>query len=166
MTQFPTNTGTPWGKIQLDPFQRPDLYEGLLTRRVFAYLIDIFLIFWIVIAAKIGVAIFSVLSFFILTPLLVSFLAIIPLAYHTLTISGPRTATPGMRLMGLSVRDYATGQRPTVLQALITTILFYTTAAGTGGVILLWPLLHAQRRTVHDILANIIVLPLGKIRQR
>lgn len=165
MTQFPIHTGQPWGKTQLDPFQRPDLFEGLLARRVFAYLIDVFLIFWLVIAAKIGVAIFSVLSFFILTPLLVTLLALIPLAYHTLTISGPRTATPGMRLMGLSVRDYATGQRPTVLQALITTILFYTTAAGTGGIILLWPLFHVQRRAFHDILANIIVFPLRKIRR-
>lgn len=164
MTQFPINTGKPRGKTWIDPFQKTDLYDGLLSRRIFAYLIDIFLIFWIVIAAKIGVAIFSVLSFFILTPLLVTLLAFIPLAYHTFTISGSRGATPGMWLMGLTVRDYATGRRPTVLQALIATILFYTTTAGTGGIILFWPLFHAQRRTIHDILANIIVLPLQKIR--
>ena len=163
MTQFPTHTGESWGKTRLNPFQRPDLYERLLARRIFAYILDIFLIFWIVIAAKIGVAIFSVLSFFILTTLLVTLLALIPLAYHTLTISGPKTATPGMRLMGLSVRDYATGQRPTILQALIATILFYTTVAGTGGIILLWPLFHAQRRAFHDILANIIIFPVRKI---
>lgn len=164
MTQLPNNAGKPKEKTWIASFQKPDLYDGLLSRRIFAYLIDIFLIFWIIIAAKIGVAIFSVLSFFILTPLLVTLLAFIPLAYHTFTISGPRSATPGMRLMGLSVYDYTTGQRPTVLQALITTILFYTTVAGTGGIILFWPLFHTQRRTIHDILANIIVLPLRKIR--
>lgn len=164
MTQFPINTQKSKEETWVDSFQKPDIYDGLLSRRIFAYLIDIFLIFWIVIAAKIGVAIFSVLSFFILTPLLVTLLAFIPLAYHTLTISGPQSATPGMRLMGLSVYDYTSGQRPTALQALITTILFYTTTAGTGGIILFWPLFHAQRRTIHDILANIIILPSRKIR--
>lgn len=164
MTQFPINTGKAKEKTWIDPLQKPDLYDGLLSRRIFAYIIDIFLIFWIVIAAKIGVAIFSVLSFFILTPLLVTLLAFIPLAYHTFTISGPRSATPGMRLMGLSAYDYTTGQRPNMLQALITTILFYITVAGTGGIILFWPLFHAQRRTIHDIFSNIIVLPLRKIR--
>lgn len=164
MTQFPIDTGKTKEETWIDPFQKPDIYDGLLRRRVFAYIIDIFFIFWIVIAAKIGVAIFSVLSFFILTPLLVTLLAFIPLAYHTFTISGPRSATAGMRLMGLSAYDYTTGRRPTVLQALITTILFYTTAAGTGGIILFWPLFHAQKRTIHDILANIIVLASRKIR--
>ncbi len=163
MTQFPTGAGKT-NKTWINAIKTSNLYDGLLSRRIFAYLIDIFLIFWLVIAAKIGVAIFSILSFFLLTPLLVTLLALIPLAYHTFTISGSRAATPGMRLMGLIVRDYATGQRPTMLQALITTILFYTTTAGTGGIILFWPLFHTQRRTIHDILANTIVLPVRKIR--
>ncbi|MEZ5648275.1 MAG: RDD family protein [Alphaproteobacteria bacterium] len=138
---------------------QPDLFHGVLIRRIIAYFIDVFLIFWIVLLAKIGVAIVSVLSFFILTPLLIAFLALIPLGYHTFTIAGRHAATPGMQLMRIQVYDYTRGCPPTLIQALITTVIFYVTVPATGGLILLWPLLHVQSRTLHDILANTIILP-------
>ena len=84
-------------------------------------------------------------------------LAILAPAYHVLTVSGPGSATLGMRIMGLEVRTFD-GGRPSWLHALIQIVLFYVTMSVTGGLILLVVLFNRHRRTLHDILSHLVVL--------
>ena len=63
-----------------------------------------------------------------LGPLLWFLFGLIPLAYHTLLLSGRHSATFGMRCFDLELRS-VTGERPSFLQALIQTALFYVTLA-------------------------------------
>jgi uncharacterized RDD family membrane protein YckC len=98
-----------------------------------------------------------VLSLGLLGPLLWLLLGLIPLAYHTLLLSGPRSATVGMQLFDLELRS-VTGERPGFLQALAQTALFYLTVGATCSLVLLVALLNRHKRTLHDLLAGTVVV--------
>src|SRR5580700_8116950 len=108
-----------------DPAVLPEAYEGVL---------------W-------------VLSFGLLGPVLWFLFGLIPLAYHTLLLSGPRSATVGMRLFDVELRS-VTGDRPGFLQALIQTALFYITVGATCSLILLLVLFNRRKRPLHYMLAG------------
>jgi uncharacterized RDD family membrane protein YckC len=74
-----------------------------------------------------------------------------------LLLSGPHSATLGMRLFNVELRS-VTGERPGFLQALIQTALFYITVWGTCSLILLLVLFNRHKRTLHDMLAGTVVV--------
>ena len=83
--------------------------------------------------------------------------ALIPLAYHTLTVAGRHSATLGMRALGLEVRSW-TGARPSLLQALVLTVTFYLTTAATASLVLLFVFFNRRRCTLHDLIAGTLVI--------
>jgi uncharacterized RDD family membrane protein YckC len=145
-----------WTGDPPDPFAAPEYYRGVLVRRVFAYCVDLFCIGLLMLFAWLVLAFLTLASFGLLSPLLLM-LGVIPVLYHTLSIGGPHSATPGMRLTSIEVRSW-TGERPSYLQAFVQTILFYVTVYPTWSLILLVALLNRRRRTVHDILAGTVVI--------
>jgi uncharacterized RDD family membrane protein YckC len=140
-----------------DPISEPLYYEGLLSRRVVAYFLDLGLIVLLWMAAFALGLVVKVVTFGLLSPLVVLALAILAPAYHVLTVSGPSRATIGMRIMDLEVRTFD-GGRPSWLHALIQIVLFYFTVSVTGGLVLLVVLFNRHRRTLHDILSHLVVL--------
>ncbi len=140
----------------------PEAFEGVLLRRAFAYLIDLTLILlvgwlFIFVAVLLGIATFGLFLYLLPMSLL---LAVWPTVYHTLSIGGPRSATPGMRLCGIEVRVWH-GGRPGYLQALLHTVVFYASVAFTAGLILVVPLFHNRSRCLHDILCGTVVVRTG-----
>lgn len=140
-----------------DPAATPEAYEGVLWRRTLAYFIDLCAIGVLAIPCWIVFAVLSVLSFGFLAPVLWFLFGLIPLAYHTLLLSGPWSATLGMRLFGIELRS-VNGERPSFLQALIQTALFYLTVGATCSLILLVALLNRHKRTLHDALAGTVMV--------
>lgn len=150
----------PWSADQWgipEPAAFPELYEGVLWRRSAAYLVDLLLIGLIAIGVWIVFAVLWLLSFGLLGPLLWFLFGLLPLAYHTLLLSGPRSATFGMHCFDLELRS-VTGERPSFLQALIQTGLFYVTVGMTCSLILLVALFNRRRRTLHDFLAGTVMV--------
>lgn len=150
---LPTSSGT---TIAVDPFTDPRLFEGVATRRLFAYLVDLLALLGLFILYKLALGLLTVVTFGVLTPLLVLLGTVIPVAYHTLTIGGAGSATPGMRLLNLQVSVW-NGGKPGYLQAFLHTVVFYVTTGLTGGLILLWALFSNRRRCLHDILCGTMV---------
>jgi len=140
-----------------DPVALPEAYEGVLWRRILAYFIDLFVIGVIAVFCWIVFAVLWVLSFGLLGPVLWFIFGLIPLAYHTLLLSSPRSATLGMRLFDIELRS-VTGERPGLLQALIQTAVFYITVGATCSLILLLVLFNRHKRTLHDMLAGTVVV--------
>ena len=140
-----------------DPAAVPEAYEGVLLRRTLAYFVDLCIIGVIAAVAWVGFAVLWVLSFGLLGPLLWFLFGLIPLAYHTLLLSGPWSATLGMRLFDVELRS-VTGERPGFLQALAQTALFYITVGATCSLILLFALLNRHKRTLHDLLAGTVLV--------
>jgi uncharacterized RDD family membrane protein YckC len=141
----------------LDPFADPAQFEGLLWRRCLAYVIDLAVLLGLLLLYKVALVFFTVITFGLATPLLVLVAAAIPIAYHTLTIGGPLSATLGMHVLGLQVRIW-NGGKPGYIQALLHTAVFYVTTSFTGGLILLWPLFSNRRRCLHDQLCGTMVV--------
>lgn len=140
----------------------PEAFEGVVPRRAFAYLIDLTLILlagwlFIFVAVLLGIATFGLFLYLLPMTLL---LTLWPTVYHTLSIGGPRSATPGMRVCGIEVRVWH-GGRPGYLQALLHTVVFYASITFTAGLILVVPLFHNRGRCLHDILCGTVVVRAG-----
>ncbi len=137
----------PW-RADADLFLEPDpaRLRGLLWRRAFAYFVDILLISMI-----------SGLIALIAWPLWPVVFTLIPLAYHSLQIGGPRSATFGQRLFGVEVRRLD-GGRPPLLQAVVQTVLFYVTVTMLTPLVLFVAVFNRRKRTLHDILAGTLTL--------
>ena len=140
-----------------DPAAVPAAYEGLLWRRSFAYFVDLCVIGILAVVVWMVFAVLWVLSLGLLGPVLWFLFGLIPLVYHTLLLSGPHSATFGMRLFDIELRS-VTGERPGFLQALAQTALFYLTVGATCSLILLLALLNRHKRTLHDMLAGTVVV--------
>lgn len=145
-----------WAGEPPEPFASPQYYQGVLIRRVFAYWIDLLCIGLLIALAWVVLSMLAIASLGLLSPLLL-ILGLIPVLYHTLTIGGPHSATPGMRLTGVKVRSW-TGERPSYLQAFVQTVLFYVTVYPTWSLVLVIALFDRRRRTLHDMLAGTLVL--------
>ncbi len=136
----------------------PDLTEGVLWRRVVAWVLD--LVFIGIIAAALWAALFvlGVLTLG-LGFVLMAGLPALPLAYHILFVAGRRHATPGQLIMDLVVRQSAGGSLapPNLAQAVVFTAgLWITLAVGV------WPFLvvfvTSGHRALHDIVAGVVIV--------
>src|SRR5258705_13012365 len=92
-----------------DPLLQPELFRGLLTRRVFAFLIDLVVLAIPVILAYVFVAVFGLITlglgwllFWLVWPASV----IWALIYYGSSLGGPHWATLGMRVMDLELRTW------------------------------------------------------------
>jgi uncharacterized RDD family membrane protein YckC len=145
-------TGTP-----PDPLAHPELYDGLIWRRLLAYAFDCIVMGLLVFAAWFSLVILGVLSFGLLLPLVPVLIALVPVAYHALQVGSRHHATLGMRLLDVEVRTW-TGGVPDVWQGFLMAALFYATLAITCSLILLVVLFNDRRRTIHDYLSGVVVV--------
>ena len=132
---------------------RDTLFDGVMGRRIVAFLIDLSIIG--IITLVIWGLIF--ITLFLLSPVLGPVLPLVPIIYHTLLIAGRQSATIGMQFMGIEVRTHC-GQRPGLLQAFAMTALFYLSIAVTGTLILLVALFNDRRHCAHDYFSGTIVI--------
>jgi uncharacterized RDD family membrane protein YckC len=141
---------------RMTPMDEDLLTEGVLVRRVFAWVIDVLLIGLIVAALWFVLMLFGLLTLGLGLPLL-GILPFVPFCYHMLFLAGPASATPGQSTLGLIVRRNDDFGHPTLAQALVSTLLFYVTLA-TSGLLLLFALFTGRRRTLHDLLSGLVVV--------
>ena len=137
---------------------RPDaaLSEGVLARRVGAWVLDLVAVGILVLALWLVLVAFGVLTLGLAFPLM-GVLPAVPIAYHILFVAGRGSATPGQRLMDLTVRRDADFGTPSLLQAVLFTAGLWLTL-GAGVVWLAAALFTANRRALHDIVAGVIVV--------
>jgi uncharacterized RDD family membrane protein YckC len=138
------------------PIDEDWLIQGVLTRRVFGWLIDVLVIALICVALWIALMLFGLLTLGLGLPLL-GILPFVPFCYHILFLAGPPSATPGQSALGLVVRRNDDFGRPTPVQAAVSTLLFYATLA-TTGLLLLVALFTIRHRTLHDLVSGLVVV--------
>lgn len=134
--------------------------RGVLSRRLFAYLIDLVMIALFTLLLGILIAVLGVVTFgaaWILYAILVPAAAIL---YSAITVGGHHQSTIGMRFMGLRAVDAETGGRVGGLLAALHAFLFYV---GIGTALLLFldilvGLARSDSRLGHDLLVGIVVI--------
>ena len=139
------------------PPEAPELFAGVRSRRVVAYLIDLVIMGLLALAIAFVGGLIVVLTFGVASPLLAIGLAWLPVIYHTLLVGGEGDATFGMRVMGLRVVCW-NGRRPGYVQALLQVGLFYISLALTNFLILLVSLFNRRGRCLHDYLSGCVVV--------
>jgi uncharacterized RDD family membrane protein YckC len=143
--------------MAFDPAARPELYYGVRTRRILAFLVDAAVIFFLMVLASVVVAVLGLFTFglgWLLFPLIWPFVAIL---YTMFTLGGPSSATPGMRVTGVEMRTwYGAPMYPAL--ALAHAIGFWLSVTILTPLILLISLFERRKRLLHDILLGTIVV--------
>jgi uncharacterized RDD family membrane protein YckC len=143
-----------------DPAFQPELFRGLLTRRSFAFIIDLIVLSIPVVLGVAFIAVFGVVTlglgwllFWLVSPLSIVW----ALVYYGMTLGGPHSATIGMRAMDLQLRAFDGGPGYFLLGAMHAA-LFWISVTVLTPFILLIGLFGARRRLLHDILLGTVVI--------
>jgi len=160
-----TNTGGGWGGQDFqphafDPYLEPELFRGVLTRRVFAFIIDVIVLAVPVILAVVFIAIFGLVTlglgwalFWLVSPASV----IWALVYYGATLGGPHSATIGMRVMDLELRTWS-GAPGYFLLGAMHAVLFWISISVLSPFVLLVGPFNARRRLLHDFVLGTVII--------
>ncbi len=143
-----------------DPAQNPELFEGVLPRRLLAFAIDVAVILAPVALAFVVIVLFGLITFgmgWALLALLYPGTVIWALAYYGLTLGSPASATIGMRVMEIEMRTWYGAPCYFVLGA-VHAVAFYVSVSALTPLVLLVPLFNARRRLLHDIVLGTVVI--------
>jgi uncharacterized RDD family membrane protein YckC len=165
LIMFDNSLGNPHGPVNpqphaFDPLTQPELFRGVLTRRLFAFLIDLVVLSVPVILAYLFIAVFGLITlglgwalFWLAWPASV----IWALLYYGASLGGPHSATVGMRVMDLELRTWYGAPGYFVLGAMHA-VLFYISISVLTPLILLVGLFNSRRRLLHDIVLGTVVI--------
>jgi uncharacterized RDD family membrane protein YckC len=138
------------GELAYDPAVHPERYDGVRSRRVFAFLVDAAVLVFLMLLASLVVATLGVFTLgfgWLLFPLV---WPVVPITYSVLTLGGRHSATPGMRFAGIGMRT-AQGEPMNPLLALIHALGFWFTVTLLTPFILLVALLNPRKQLLHDL---------------
>jgi uncharacterized RDD family membrane protein YckC len=162
-----TDSRTPRISISLDakphaydPAANRELFEGVLGRRIIAFVIDVIIIAIPLVIVWICIFIFGLITFGLGWALFWMFSPasiIWALFYYGLTLGGPASATIGMRAMELEMRTWYGAPTYFVLGA-VHAIVFWITVSVLTPLILLVGLFNSRRRLLHDMLVGVVLI--------
>jgi uncharacterized RDD family membrane protein YckC len=145
------------GDIAFDPAVHPEVYDGVRTRRIFAFIVDAVIVFFLMIVAYIVISILGILTLGIGFLLLPAVWPVVAILYAVLTVGGTTSATPGMRFMGIQIRTVS-GGRPDYLLALLHALGFWFSVAILTPLILVVALFTARKQLLHDLVLSTIAV--------
>jgi len=143
-----------------DPAANPELFEGVLTRRVVAFIIDLIIIAIPLVAASVFIFVFGLVTFglgWMLFWLLSPASVIWALLYYGLTLGSTASATIGMRAMELEMRTWY-GAPAYFLLGAVHAIVYWVSVSVLTPFILLVGLFNARRRLLHDVLVGAVLI--------
>jgi uncharacterized RDD family membrane protein YckC len=143
-----------------DPQTMPELFDGVLPRRVVAFLIDVIVIAIPVVLAGLFIFVFGIITLglgFFLYALLGPATVVWALAYYGLCFGHPTSATIGMRIMDLEMRTWY-GAPAYALLGAVHAVVYWISVSALTPLVLLVPFFNERRRLLHDILVGTIVI--------
>jgi uncharacterized RDD family membrane protein YckC len=143
-----------------DPAASPELFEGVLARRLMAFLIDFVILAVPVVFVAMFIFAVGIITFglgFLLYGLLTPAMVIWAIAYYGLTLGAPASATIGMRVMDIEMRTWYGSPAYFVLGA-VHAIVFWITVSALTPFILLVCLFNERRRCLHDMLVGTVII--------
>lgn len=143
-----------------DPWLQPELFRGVLTKRFFAFLIDLVVLSIPIVLAIIFITLFGIVTlglgwflFWLISPLSV----IWALIYYGTSLGGPHGATVGMRMMDIEMRTW-TGERPYFVLGAVHAVLYWVSVSFLTPLVLLVGLFNGRRQLLHDIVLGTVFI--------
>jgi len=152
-------------RVLYDATVEPDLYDGILAKRVVAFVIDAILIVALMIPAALIVFVLGFITLGLAWLLYPALFAVVAISYVGLTLGGPASATPGMRIAGVEMRTWS-GQRMFPLLAVMHALIFWFSIGLLTPLVLLVGLLTYRRQLLHDLLLGVVALNAGALHRR
>ena len=143
-----------------DPATQPELFEGVLARRVVAFIVDFVIISIPVVLAAMFIFAFGIVTLglgFALYWLLPSATVIWAIVYFGVTLGGPASATLGMRVMDLEMRTWYGAPAYFVLGA-VHAVAFWFTVSFFTPFVLLVAFFNERGRLLHDIIHGTVII--------
>ena len=129
--------------------------DGVLGRRLVAWLIDVVLVTVLAIVLHLVLAVLGLVTLGLGWSLL-ALMPLVPFLYSFLSLASRHAATPGQRHMGLVVREHSTGRRPSTLEAFVSTALFFLCLG--FPLLFVIAVLNRRHRTLHDLLSGLVMV--------
>jgi uncharacterized RDD family membrane protein YckC len=143
-----------------DPATNPELFEGVLARRMIAFLIDVVIIALPMALIALFILVFGLVTFglgwalfFLFYPIGVLW----ALFYYGLTLGGAHSATIGMRVMDIEMRTWYGAPAYFVLGA-VHAVIYWVSVSVLTPLILLVALFNDRRRLLHDIVLGAVII--------
>ena len=143
-----------------DPATNPELFEGVVSRRVVAFLIDFLILSIPVVFVSMFIFVIGIVTFglgFLFYGLLWPAMVIWALAYYGLTLGSPASATIGMRTMDIEMRTWHGSPAYFVLGS-VHAVVFWVTVSMLTPFVLLVCLFNERRRCLHDMLVGTVII--------
>jgi uncharacterized RDD family membrane protein YckC len=147
-----------------DPLANPELFDGVMARRVIAFVIDLVILSIPVILgglfmlattiATLGIAAFL---FALLSPLYWPLIVVWAICYYGFTFGSPASATLGMRFMDLEMRTWY-GAPAYIVLGCAHGLLYWLTVSFLTPFVLLVGFFNHRGRLLHDILLGTVVI--------
>lgn len=132
-------------------------YSGVLSRRVFAFLIDYAIVLLLCIPAAVIVFFLGVITLGLVFFLYPALFVIVAALYFGMTLGSSAQATPGMRMMGIAMARMD-GRRIDFLLAIVHIILFWVINSVLTPFVLLVGLFTERSRLAHDFLLGTVMV--------
>jgi uncharacterized RDD family membrane protein YckC len=143
-----------------DPDLQPELFRGVLVRRIFAFLIDLVVLSVPVILGYLFIAVFGLITlglgwalFWLAWPASIVW----AIVYYGASLGGPHSATVGMRVMELELRTWYGSPGYFVLGA-THAVLFWVSVSFLTPLVLLVGLFNSRSRLLHDVILGTVVI--------
>jgi uncharacterized RDD family membrane protein YckC len=142
-----------------DPVTQPQLFDGVIGKRLIALAVDATIITLLVLLASFAVFVFGIVTLGLGWVLFAVVFPVVGLGYNALTIGGPNSATIGQRLVGLKWQTWFGGKVSPLIAAFHALLFWFS----LGSVVLwvpnvLWALFDPQKRCLHDIFAGVVAM--------
>jgi uncharacterized RDD family membrane protein YckC len=160
----PAHDGRPVTRAAYSAESQPELFDGILSKRIVAFLVDAVLIVALMIPAALMVLILGVVTLGLAWFLFPVLFAIVALGYVALTMGGPASATIGMRFAGIEMRTWS-GQRMFPLLAVMHALIFWFSVGLLTPLILLVGLFTERKQLLHDLLLAVVALNADPLRR-
>ncbi len=145
------------GELEYDPAVRPERYEGVRTRRSFAFLVDAAIILMLMVVAYVLIGVLGIFTLGVLWLLFPAVWPVVAILYSVLTLGGLNSATPGMRFMGIEIRTVR-GERLDYGHALLHVLGFWLSVAILTPLVLLVALFTERKQLLHDLILGTVAV--------
>jgi uncharacterized RDD family membrane protein YckC len=143
-----------------DPARNPELFDGVLSRRIVAFLIDAVIVVGPIVFLGLFIAVFGLITFgvgwllfWLLSPLFVIWAVI----YTGSTLGSPASATIGMRAMDIELRIWNGGRMYFLLGA-VHGIFFWVITSTLSPFVHLIALFNSRGRLLQDFLTGTVMV--------
>jgi uncharacterized RDD family membrane protein YckC len=143
-----------------DPAANPELFEGVLARRLIAFVIDLIILAVPVVFVAMFIFVVGVVTLglgFVFYALLTPAMVLWALFYYGATLGSQHSATIGMRAMDIEMRTWYGSPAYFVLGA-VHAIVFWITVSVITPLVLLVCFFNERRRCLHDILVGTVII--------